>query len=103
MSARPIDQHLLLAAGEVAGLHGAALLEPGKVLVHALDARHRRPVRLDVGARDEVLLGGEVLEDPAPLEDLHDAALTTSCGGSRSIRSPLNSIEPLVTSPRSVR
>src|SRR4029450_2704507 len=51
-------------------------LEPVEILIDALDAGgHELAVRLGVGARDQVLLGGQVLEDPAPLEDLHHTAL----------------------------
>src|SRR6185436_10380713 len=72
---RPADhEHLLLAAREIAGLYAATLLEPGEIAVHALDAgRHALPVLLDVRPRDQVLLGGQVLEDPAAFELLHDA------------------------------
>jgi hypothetical protein len=70
------------SAREVAGLHGAALLEAREVLVDALDPPgDLAPVGLGVGARDQVLLGGEVLEDAPALEDLHDSTLHHLVGG----------------------
>src|SRR2546426_12309861 len=68
-------EHLLLTAREIAGLHVAPIGQPREVLEDALDAlAQARAVGLDVAARDEVLLRGEVLEHAAALEDLHDPA-----------------------------
>src|SRR2546428_275476 len=70
----PEDELLLPPAGEIPRPPGAALGRPGEFPVAPRDAPAPfGAVVLEGGARHEVLLGGEVLEHAAPLEDLHDA------------------------------
>ena len=74
---RPADgEHLLLAARDIARVAAPALAQAREVLVHQLEVapQRRRPFALRVGAREEVLLHRQVLEDVAPLHDLDDAA-----------------------------
>src|SRR5947207_1883800 len=71
----PDRDHLLLAARDVARLGGAPLLEAREVTVDDLEIRLRRPaVAPRVGARQQILLDGEVLEDVPPFHHLDDAA-----------------------------
>src|SRR5438034_1035186 len=73
----PADrQHRLLTPREVPGLERPPLGQPRKVLVDGgevgTDLGHAPP---GVGARQEVLLRGQVVEHPAALHDLRDAQL----------------------------
>ena len=68
-------QHLLFAAGQIAGSDRAAFVEAGKIAVdpfpvagHVVTAAHGR-------GRDEVLVGRQVLEHPPSLEHVGDAEL----------------------------
>src|SRR5438876_3301400 len=69
----PDRDHLLLAARDVARLDRPALAEPRKVLIDALEVPAGADAGVGVGAREQILLDREVLEDAAPLQDLHDA------------------------------
>jgi hypothetical protein len=67
-------EHLLLAAGKRSRLLPAALLQPRKVAVDALEILlHGGLVAARVGAEPEVLLGGESHEGTAPFRHVGDA------------------------------
>jgi len=67
-------QHLLLAARQVARQLVPSLPQSRKIRIDQLDALlHRAEVVLDVAAGDQVLLRGQMLEDPPSLEDLGEA------------------------------
>src|SRR5262249_26977410 len=71
----PDHHHLLLAAGEIAGLQPPALLETRENLVHPLDAvAHLFAVAAAVAAGDEVFLDRQVREYAPAFEHLDDAA-----------------------------
>src|SRR2546426_2775085 len=68
--------HLLLAAGDVPGVDGAALAEPREIAVHAIEILpHGAAVPAGVSAGEEVLLHGEMLEHVAPFHHLDDPSL----------------------------
>src|SRR3989442_1129598 len=67
-------EHLLLAAGDVAGPDGASLGQPREVRVDQVEvAPQRVAVSPRVAAAEEVLLDGQVLEHVATLHHLHHA------------------------------
>ena len=70
----PDGHHLLLASGDVARPDSAPLAEAREVLVHPLEIPLERVSVTRVGARQEVLLHGQVLEDVPAFHHLHDAA-----------------------------
>jgi hypothetical protein len=76
ISARPIARHLLLAAGGIAGLGITAVLEAGEIAVDQFEIGldGGRPVAARIGAGQEILLDGQMLEAVAALHDLDDAA-----------------------------
>src|SRR5687768_2510292 len=71
---RPSDgQHLLLASRDVPRLEPTPFLKSGEVGIHQVEVPARGlTFAPGVGAGQEVLLDGQVLEDPPPLHDLHD-------------------------------
>src|SRR5438445_3242779 len=78
----PDRQHLLLAAGDVAGPDPAPLDQAREVRVHAVEvASAGGAVAPRVGTGQEILLDGEMLEDVAALHHLHDAAAHDRVGG----------------------
>src|SRR5215470_18799876 len=75
-------EHLLLAAGQRAGLLAAPLGEDGKVRAHAIHVGGEHPaVAAHVGAQAQVLLHTQVHEGAAPLRRVGDAEADDVLGG----------------------
>ena len=84
ISARPMGEHLLLAAAQRAGELTGALLQPREALENILEIR-AQPVRVlaQIGAHLQILAHRHHGKDPTPFRHMGDAEPGDSLGATR--------------------